>query len=178
MRTIAEQLHPSVHVFVLPPGSDVAELPLLLPAEQAVQLEQVARQQGLTIGQILRRAIQALLTADLITPPLPSTQSAWHRDPMIQESGVTKSRHARRPNPMTGELNKGKRVRISRQNRLPYYQPGDTGTIEDIWNAAGGQNRYYLVLMDRDDPPRPILFAEDEIESIGADKRPAPADPH
>lgn len=46
------------------PPDDVTELPLLLPAEQVVQIEKAARRRGLTVGQMLRRAIQDLLNAD------------------------------------------------------------------------------------------------------------------
>ncbi len=75
---------------------------------------------------------------------------------------------------MSGALNKGDRVRISRHNRLLHYQPGDTGTVWDKSHIVSGQTHYYSVVMDKDDPPQPILFTEDEIEPIGPALGPAP----
>jgi hypothetical protein len=43
---------------------EVVELPLLLPRWQALELEAVARQQGMTTGQMLRRVIRDLLSED------------------------------------------------------------------------------------------------------------------
>jgi hypothetical protein len=176
MSTINEQLHPSTREFILLPGSDVVELLLLLPAEQVVQLELLARGQGLTMGQMLRRAIQSLLNTDLVTVSLTSQQAVWRPDSIVQGGGIADDLQARRPDLMCGELSTGDRVRISQQNRLPPYQPGDTGTIRDTSLAAGGQARYYLVIMDQDDPPQPILFAEDEIEPVGGDTGSGPVD--
>lgn len=42
---------------------EVVELPLLLPRWQAVELEAVARQRGMTTGQMLRRVIRDVLAA-------------------------------------------------------------------------------------------------------------------
>jgi hypothetical protein len=44
-----------------PRPSDIVELSLLLSAEQLNQLESAARGQGLTIGQMMRRLINAFL---------------------------------------------------------------------------------------------------------------------
>jgi hypothetical protein len=41
--------------------ADMVELSLLLPGRQLAQLETVARRQGLTMGQMLRRLITAFL---------------------------------------------------------------------------------------------------------------------
>jgi hypothetical protein len=43
---------------------EVVELPLLLPRWQALELEAVARECGMTTGQMLRRVIRDLLTED------------------------------------------------------------------------------------------------------------------
>lgn len=40
---------------------EVVELPLLLPRWQALELEAVARERGMTTGQMLRRVIRELL---------------------------------------------------------------------------------------------------------------------
>ncbi len=72
------------------------------------------------------------------------------------------------------ELAKGDFVRITRQNRMPRYQTGDRGMIADGPNTLGGVQGYYLVMMECDDPPRLVVFTEDEIER---DPRPAAA-PH
>lgn len=45
--------------------NEVIELPLLLPEWQVIALERAAREQGMTIGQLIRR-----LFADLF-PPVP-----------------------------------------------------------------------------------------------------------
>jgi hypothetical protein len=41
--------------------TDMTELSLLVPTWQLDQLEQLARDQGLTLGQIIRRLINAFL---------------------------------------------------------------------------------------------------------------------
>jgi hypothetical protein len=41
--------------------TDMTELSLLIPTWQLDQLEQLARDQGLTLGQIIRRLINAFL---------------------------------------------------------------------------------------------------------------------
>jgi len=58
----------TVHPLFEPASSDVArqdqevvELPLLLPRWQALELEAVARQRGMTTGQMLRRVIRDAL---------------------------------------------------------------------------------------------------------------------
>jgi hypothetical protein len=63
----------------------------------------------------------------------------------------------------TPGLRKGVRVRVTRANRLPGYEAGDKGTIFRGPNGLGGE-RHYLVTMNKDDPPRLVIFAEDEIE--------------
>lgn len=47
---------------------EVVELPLLLPRWQAVELEAVARQRGMTTGQMLRRVIREALAAHAARP--------------------------------------------------------------------------------------------------------------
>jgi len=44
-----------------PAEGGVVELALLLPARQAAALERAAHQQGLTIGQVLRRLVRDFL---------------------------------------------------------------------------------------------------------------------
>ncbi len=65
---------------------------------------------------------------------------------------------------MNRQRKKGDRVRISIQNRIPHFQPGDTGTVLDKPSISGEHACYYLVRMDRDAPSRPVLFIKDEIE--------------
>ena len=62
---------------------------------------------------------------------------------------------------------RGYRVRITRYNRMPRYQPGDQGEIIQGPHALGGRDGYYLVVMDKDDPPRLLILMEDEIEPDG-----------
>ena len=45
---------------------EVVELPLLLPRWQALELEAVARERGMTTGQMLRRVIHDLLADEPI----------------------------------------------------------------------------------------------------------------
>lgn len=48
---------------------EVVELPLLLPRWQALELEAVARERGMTTGQMLRRVIRDLLADEPIGSP-------------------------------------------------------------------------------------------------------------
>jgi len=48
---------------------EVVELPLLLPRWQALELEAVARERGMTTGQMLRRVIRDLLAEQPIGSP-------------------------------------------------------------------------------------------------------------
>lgn len=64
-------------------------------------------------------------------------------------------------------LARGDFVRLTPQNRMPRYEPGDRGMITQGPNTLGGVQRYYLVMMERDDPPRIVIFTEDEIEREG-----------
>jgi hypothetical protein len=65
----------------------------------------------------------------------------------------------------THGLRKGDLVRVTRQNRMPRYEPGDRGLIVMGPNGLGGNRLYYLVMMDKDVPARLVIFAEDEIEA-------------
>jgi hypothetical protein len=65
-------------------------------------------------------------------------------------------------------LGKGDWVRLTHHNRLLRYQSGDRGQIIDGPHSLGGRDGYYLVVMDRDDPPRLLIFMADEIERDGA----------
>jgi len=65
-------------------------------------------------------------------------------------------------------IRKGDCVRLTRQNRLLRYHPGDRGQILEGPHSLGGRGGYYLVVMDRDDPPRLLIFLADEIERDGA----------
>ena len=60
-------------------------------------------------------------------------------------------------------LRRGQRVRITPQNRMPRYKTGDEGMIAEGPHALGERDGYYLVVMDKDDPPRLVIFTEDEI---------------
>ena len=44
-------------------GPEVAEVTLLLPADALAELEALAREHGLTVGQFLRRQVAAVLRA-------------------------------------------------------------------------------------------------------------------
>ncbi len=59
----------------------------------------------------------------------------------------------------------GDRVRVTANNRVGHYHPGDRGRIlsgpEVLFE---GGMRYYLVAMDKEDAGNWIVFAEDEIE--------------
>lgn len=48
---------------------EVVELPLLLPRWQALELEAVARERGMTTGQMLRRVIRELLADEPVGSP-------------------------------------------------------------------------------------------------------------
>jgi hypothetical protein len=65
------------------------------------------------------------------------------------------------------ELRKGDCVRVTRHNRMPHYEPGDKGMVAEGPNTLGGDRLYYLVMMDKDEPPRVVIFTEDEIERDG-----------
>jgi len=64
----------------------------------------------------------------------------------------------------TDELSRGDFVRITQQNRIPRYKPGDRGMITQGPNNLGGGQRYYLVIMECDNPLCTVIFTEDEIE--------------
>jgi hypothetical protein len=66
--------------------------------------------------------------------------------------------------PATPVLQRGDLVRLTRLNRMRRYDPGDKGMIFMGPNRLGGERLYYLVMMHKDDPPRIVIFAEDEIE--------------
>jgi hypothetical protein len=51
---------------------------------------------------------------------------------------------------------------------MPRYQPGDQGEIIQGPHALGDREGYYLVVMDKDDPPCLLIFMEEEIEPDGA----------
>ncbi len=50
-------------------GDEVTELPLLLPAWQVGALEQVARAEGITVAQLLRRVVNRTLAHVAIDQP-------------------------------------------------------------------------------------------------------------
>lgn len=66
--------------------------------------------------------------------------------------------------PASSGLHKGDVVRVTRMNRMPRYQPGDKGMIVMGAKRIGAGRISYLVAMDKDNPPRVVIFAEDEIE--------------
>lgn len=78
MNWVVEQFHSPSSEF-LPLPESVTEVPLLLTAGQVEQLEQAARCRGLTIGQMLRQAVQVLLDTDSELPALPHPQSDGKR---------------------------------------------------------------------------------------------------
>jgi hypothetical protein len=59
----------------------------------------------------------------------------------------------------------GDRVRITAENRVPGYQPGDRGIVlREVVSTARGA-LYYAVAMDKDDPTKSgAVFQCDEIE--------------
>ena len=67
--------------------------------------------------------------------------------------------------PATARLRRGDVVRVTRMNRMPHYEPGDKGTIVMGPKGLGSARPYYLVVMDKDDPPHIVIFTEDEIEA-------------
>ena len=61
-------------------------------------------------------------------------------------------------------LRAGDPVRVTRVNRMPRYEAGDKGLVVMGPKGLGGELLYYLVMMYKDDPPRYVIFTEDEIE--------------
>ncbi len=55
-------MHPLLEAGTTRQDQEVVELPLLLPKWQAAELEAVARERGMTMGQLLRRVIRQVLT--------------------------------------------------------------------------------------------------------------------
>ena len=55
-------LSPSYSPLMATSPADVVELSLLLPAEQAAEMESVAFQRGLTAGEMVRRLVRDFLT--------------------------------------------------------------------------------------------------------------------
>lgn len=68
---------------------------------------------------------------------------------------------------MSRNLKPGQRVRVSRANTLPSYQPGDSGTIKEGPYPAPHGGHYYIVQMGQDTGIGPAIFLAEEIE--GAD---------
>ncbi len=50
-------------------GDAITELPLLLPAWQVEALEQLARADGITVGQLLRRVVNRTVAHVTLEPP-------------------------------------------------------------------------------------------------------------
>ena len=66
---------------------------------------------------------------------------------------------------MSASLKPGGRVRVTARNRTYGYQPGDKGTIRRVFKPSSGDECYYYVEMDKDDPARSwTIFAEGDIE--------------
>jgi hypothetical protein len=59
-----DTVHPLLDAGTTRSDQEVVEVPLLLPKWQAVELEAAARERGMTMGQLLRRVIRHVLTAD------------------------------------------------------------------------------------------------------------------
>ena len=60
----------------------------------------------------------------------------------------------------------GDRVRVTVRSHIAGYQPGDKGTIRRVFKPSSGDECYYYVEMDKDDPARSwTIFAEGEIEA-------------
>ena len=65
---------------------------------------------------------------------------------------------------MSRDLKPSDRVRLTVQNRMRGYQPGDQGVVVRELVAVRS-TRYYLVAMDQDDPGKiGVVFTDDEIE--------------
>ena len=62
-------MHPLLEAGMTRQDQEVVELPLLLPKWQAVELEAVARQRGMTMGQLLRRVIRQVLDDSAVGAP-------------------------------------------------------------------------------------------------------------
>ena len=67
--------------------------------------------------------------------------------------------------PATARLRRGDVVRVTSANRMPRCDPGDKGTIVMGPKGLDSARPYYLVVMDKDDPPHIVIFTEDEIEA-------------
>lgn len=63
----------------------------------------------------------------------------------------------------------GDHVRLTAQDFLPDYRPGDTGTVESGPHPIPSGGSYFIVLMDRGRPgAAAVVFTEREIELAAA----------
>ena len=68
---------------------------------------------------------------------------------------------------MIGVLKQGYRVRVTRANAMPGFQPGEVGTLKGGPFPASMGGYYYLVRMDKDEVDGdPIVFLAEEIEVV------------
>ena len=71
-------------------------------------------------------------------------------------------------------LKRGDRVRLTVQNRMRGYHPGDKGLLVRELASDSSGTRYYLVRMEKDDPSKTgVVVTADEIEFVN-DARSAP----
>ncbi len=65
---------------------------------------------------------------------------------------------------MSDPLKVGGRVRVKPGVRLPKYSGGDKGAVSRGPQSSADGSTYYLVVMDKDDPPEAVIFKAGEIE--------------
>ena len=65
---------------------------------------------------------------------------------------------------MSDPLKVGERVRVKAGVRLPKYSGGDKGAVSRGPQSSADGSTYYLVVMDKDDPPEAVIFKAEEIE--------------
>ena len=61
-------------------------------------------------------------------------------------------------------LKAGDRVRVRAGVRLPKYSGGDKGAVSHGPQTSADGSTYYLLVMDKDDPPESVIFKAGEIE--------------
>jgi hypothetical protein len=65
---------------------------------------------------------------------------------------------------MSDPLKVGDRARVKARRRIPHYPAGEKGTVSRGPQTSTNGTTYYLLVMDKDDPPEEVIFKADEIE--------------
>jgi hypothetical protein len=65
---------------------------------------------------------------------------------------------------MSGELKVGDRVRVTAGVQMPKCPAGAKGTVSRGPQTSADGTTYYLLMMDKDEPAKTVLFKADEIE--------------